>query len=655
MTTTVDVYAGYERVQEQRSALQALIAELDDLAVQLTLTQWRERLRKTATKVGTDTFKVLIVGEFKRGKSTLINALLGQKVLPAHALPTTAIVNELKWGHPPSARLHFRAEEDGTRRQPLDISVDDLARHVVIDRTNRNAPSRYERAEVFWDLELCRHGVEVIDSPGLNENEIREQTTLDYLPEVDATIFVILATQALSDHELAYLRHHVQPASAATFFVFNRINDVDAEEREDVRDDLSQRIAEYAADTDGRVFFVNAKGALDGRVVRDEERVADSGVPELERALHDFLARDRARVKLQGPLLVLDEGVRSVRAEIPRARALLAESLEALELRYEREQGPLKDLELRRHNTIATLNNHIAELAGEVTIAAERFYVATADRMPGWTEHETVNRLTNNPFKTKEQAAAVCEEMGEHLGGQVRDAFDEWRRSKEFVGLVDSRVAAMLADLDRDVQEFAAQIAAIRDGLAHDSTVAGQAMPELASDTERVIAGTLGLLLPGSAVSGATLGMDAMLKTILPQLAVFGAGLVLLGPGIGLVAVLGGSAFVQSLVQLESANQKIKSKVGDAVAQDLRDNAHARGERIGKTAAGKLVVMRDELDAGLAGEIQALRDQVEAVLADKRKGEAHVAERNRTLDAALDDLDHIERRVADLRQVVDLA
>lgn len=54
-----------------------------------------------------DTFKVTVIGNFKSGKSTLINALLGQEILPANALPTTAVITEIKYGEKPKAVLHF--------------------------------------------------------------------------------------------------------------------------------------------------------------------------------------------------------------------------------------------------------------------------------------------------------------------------------------------------------------------------------------------------------------------------------------------------------------------------------------------------------------------------------------------------------------------
>ena len=68
---------------------------------------WQETISQLTDKVNSDRFKVLVLGEFKRGKSTLINALLGEEVLPAFATPCTAIINEVKWGEKKKAIVHL--------------------------------------------------------------------------------------------------------------------------------------------------------------------------------------------------------------------------------------------------------------------------------------------------------------------------------------------------------------------------------------------------------------------------------------------------------------------------------------------------------------------------------------------------------------------
>jgi ribosome biogenesis GTPase A len=131
-------------------------------------------------------FKVMILGEFKRGKSTFINALLGEEILPAFATPCTAIINEVKWGERQRAVLHFNQVDGQEKKEPKEIPVDEIEEYVVIkedvDQSQAINESPYEKLELFWPLELCKDRVEIIDSPGLNEHKTRQQVTESYLP-----------------------------------------------------------------------------------------------------------------------------------------------------------------------------------------------------------------------------------------------------------------------------------------------------------------------------------------------------------------------------------------------------------------------------------------------------------------------------------------
>ena len=79
------------------------------------------------------------MGEFNRGKSTFINALLGQRVLPAYVLPTTAIINEVKWGQQRRAVLHHLPKKDGKVKPPLDIPIDQLEKYTTIQESKMSA------------------------------------------------------------------------------------------------------------------------------------------------------------------------------------------------------------------------------------------------------------------------------------------------------------------------------------------------------------------------------------------------------------------------------------------------------------------------------------------------------------------------------------
>ena len=114
---TTDVRKNYEAFLEKRGTLISMIDRQIALSTSLHIDTWVETLQRLEQRVSNDSFKVLIIGEFKRGKSTFINAMLGQDILPAYSTPCTAIINEVKWGQSPQALLHYLKHEDGSHRK----------------------------------------------------------------------------------------------------------------------------------------------------------------------------------------------------------------------------------------------------------------------------------------------------------------------------------------------------------------------------------------------------------------------------------------------------------------------------------------------------------------------------------------------------------
>ena len=163
------------------------------------------------------------------------------------------------------ASLHFH--EAG--RLPMSIPVEELEDYVVIkDNSEEIKESPYSHLELFWPVELCQNHVEVIDSPGLNESEVREQITLNYLRKVDAVIFVLTALRlGPSLHEKATLRTLRSIGHDEPFFV---VNQFDLLQRERDRKAVTARAKEQFLPYTKRgaeqsIHFISALHALKGR------------------------------------------------------------------------------------------------------------------------------------------------------------------------------------------------------------------------------------------------------------------------------------------------------------------------------------------------------------------------------------------------------
>ncbi len=144
-------------------------------------------------------FVLAVVGDFKRGKTSLINALLGSSILPTDVKPTTAAVNRITYGVMARASILFK---DGRKETLQDISG--LADYVTkLDQEKASVASGVQEAILEYPAMLCINHVDIVDTPGLSDENDMTAVTLSALDTVDAAIVTIMATSPFSETEAA--------------------------------------------------------------------------------------------------------------------------------------------------------------------------------------------------------------------------------------------------------------------------------------------------------------------------------------------------------------------------------------------------------------------------------------------------------------------
>lgn len=146
------------------------------------------RLRETLHRPEESAFSIAVVGEFKRGKTTVINALLGSSTLPMDVLPFTAAITRVVYGRTPEATLIWR--DGGSERVPVEF----LASYVTkSDEVARARAARILEAIVAYPTLFCQNNVEIIDTPGLSDERMMTEIAIQIIPKVDAAVMVISA------------------------------------------------------------------------------------------------------------------------------------------------------------------------------------------------------------------------------------------------------------------------------------------------------------------------------------------------------------------------------------------------------------------------------------------------------------------------------
>ena len=175
----------------------ARLLRLAGLAQGLAADSIAEEARELAARVSEGRFYVACVGQFKRGKSTLLNALVGREVVPTGFIPVTAVPTVIRFGDKLHARVRMR---DASWRE---IDLPELKEYVT-EELNPENKKGVDGAEVFVPSLLLSSGMCFVDTPGLGSVFTgNTATTQAFIPHIDAALVVVGADPPIAGEELA--------------------------------------------------------------------------------------------------------------------------------------------------------------------------------------------------------------------------------------------------------------------------------------------------------------------------------------------------------------------------------------------------------------------------------------------------------------------
>ncbi len=252
-------------------------------------------LERYCEKLRENSYKVLVVGEAKRGKSTFVNALIGRDLLPTDVDVATSQVFNIRPSDSAEAfRLRF---EDGSAR---DISVDDLPKYgsqVMIDAGTVPTPGEIIRwIEVDAPIQFLPKGVSILDTPGLGALYAgHARITHRFVPEADAVIFVLESGQPVIEDDLKFIEQ-ILTVTKSIFFIQTKIDQFARDDWQSIQlrneEILAGRFAGRISDT--RVWPIsstNLRMAASAEEKMKQAYLMASRYNELSSALTAFLDR----------------------------------------------------------------------------------------------------------------------------------------------------------------------------------------------------------------------------------------------------------------------------------------------------------------------------------------------------------------------------
>jgi GTPase Era involved in 16S rRNA processing len=253
------------------------------------------RVAELQRRLAEELFQLAVLGQFKRGKSTLLNALLGEALLPTGIVPLTSIPTFVRAGEKRAVRVFFH---DGRQADFFDLPREQaseiLARHVTEAKNPRNQLG-VERVEVEHPSSWLGAGVIMIDTPGIGST-LRHNTdaTLHFLPRCDAALFVVSADPPMTEVEKEFLIA-VQRKVAKLCFVMNKVDYLTENEIAEAMVFFEKLLEELDLKGSGPIFRVSAKQGIEARAKDEPLRWHESGMEQLQNYLLDFLSREKLR------------------------------------------------------------------------------------------------------------------------------------------------------------------------------------------------------------------------------------------------------------------------------------------------------------------------------------------------------------------------
>ena len=405
-----------DRPSAVQDAPEATLSRLAQLAQELGAEKVKEEAEALAQRVTEGRFYVACIGQFKRGKSTLLNALLGDRILPAGVLPLTTVPTIVRYGTSRRARVRFQGGAW------TDIAPEDLTQYVSEELNSENRKG-VVGVEVFLPSPLLADGMCFVDTPGLGSVFAgNTAATHAFVPHIDAAIVVVGADPPIAGEELA-LVSTIGKQVENLLIVMNKADRTSDKEREIARSFTKEMLEKHLRRSVGSIYEVSAEERLKNegprrdwqtlmaaleKLVRESGRelvqsAAERGFKRLSEELFAIIAEERDA--LLRPIEESEQRIGKLRQMISEAEG----SLRDVNYLFMAEESHLSDMFLtqRKQFLAAAMPKVEAEFRDEVMALPRRY--GPAFRRTAFRVAQEVSERNLRPWLETEQVIAAQE------------------------------------------------------------------------------------------------------------------------------------------------------------------------------------------------------------------------------------------------------
>jgi len=643
----------YKAISEEKQYLEAHNISIQGTSENENIDSLIQRTRGTA-------FKLLVMGEFSSGKSTFINVLLGEKLLPEGAVPMTALITEIYYGREKKVVMYPKPGKWKGGNAPFEIEprLSEIKKYCTINNMegiNKKEANRvdscFEKMVVYWPLEILKDGVTIVDSPGLNDPFSNDYIVKNYVPKADAILFCINGMQAYSAEDRKTLQMingcgFKNPIIVTTYFdvVTDGMSEGEIQEFVDICN------AKYTCHT-GKAFchYVNSRLGMEAKNSQSQSALVESGYYELERFLTRYLTEEKGREKISAATSAIKAYNSGQKKRLSSVEANLSTPLEDFNRRIAATEKQLVQARLQGDLLLREFRVKISGIRDDI---AKRLIPEMYDKLCAELSLDGFEpNVEFTVFRPKQSSAQIAEECSKELETRSKQYVADWNRD-----VLNPTITRALQDTTSSMKgQFDAFNEDIQNARLTLDTEAAKANVEVQTGTR--VAMVAYALLTGdwiTALMGGVFGAGAFGRTIACQ---FAASLILviisLFTPVGLTAmVIAGLAGLIGGISWTAARaaENIKSSTVSKMRKALQEN---REENI-KKAAAECAKIFDRLEQRLKQaadeDIAEVENNIKTINQERAANEGEIQKRKDAIAEVLKYLDGVDAQLDVVRR-----
>ena len=644
----------------------------------LALSSSLENLNQEAERLKNGKFRFLIIGDFNRGKSSILNAFFEKEMLQIGATATTSIPTFIKYGEREEVIVH---KKDGTKER-LEIeaykqkySLNKVRQIKRIDKYLKQWLKPLDYAEVYSPIEILSRGVEFIDTAGLNHTEEENEKTFSYIEQAHAIIFVLAADYQFTDQEKSYLekflgiKQEIEAQQAQEtqenldkkqtkpiFYLINKWDRYQEKEQiHEIHDVFVYNFSECLKVTENEaekmwgdtIFDVSAENAL--HRLSQGQSLEGTGLKKFQERLDDFLINERLMTELSQAVYLAESVAIGVASQVNLRLEILENDVKDLEEKIERTKPNIKEMKKIYQTFKENISNKKKSCIDQVEGKYHTYFSQLVNNFEREFNMPTPSGLRDNQ---REEYTKILENT---LVEYRKEKLNQWHDISQ--GIVSESINDLNIKVEQIVKEYDKEREKVRLILTPENENFNAKNPRASSNYENISseeasfrsadANAIGKMIQGMAVGTtgtATLGAGAVAIAHTLGLAT-NIGLVTVGSAIALTpvgwALLGGSAIVGGVtawLRRGGEVQKFQEQMQAQAKEDFKKLLDSDKVTQLKGEVGHLFDPFEELANQLEKDVTSLEQSLDNLLEKKKTTEVNNQAETKRLKAFKEDI-----------------